>query len=283
MPRWNTAPRRPTGLWCLTNWKNKEECFSTATQNDGKLLREVVNWPSRDTSGRSRRTWRIKSTSWGNNIYWFALNRSRGIDLLEVLRGTSPLWSSVSCNRPPVSWQRTTEQKRLRSSQSRGSENSSAVHVFVLFLSKLFKSVMHVDRAPRRAHGSRKNAQEQNNHFLQHQVGSLLCTKKPPQKQHSRKTMARVCGWVFLAKTTFLTRQKHRRPRSCELNSHAALEPLCKAGSVILKCRFTASHAVRQSHMCTHGPPCSIQSGALTKTNHLSSQFNKEASNSRKI
>lgn len=251
MPRWNAAPRRPTGLWCLTNWEKKEECFSTAAQNDRKLLWEVVTWPSRDTSGRSRRTWRIKSTSRDNNIYWFALNRNRGIDLLAVLRGTSPLWSSVSCNRPPVSQRRTTEQKRFRSSQSRGSANSSTVHVFVLFLSKLFKSVMHADRAPRRAHGSCKNAQEQNNHFCNIKWAPF-CAWKKTQKQHSRKTMARVCGWVFLAKTTFLTRQKHRRPRSCELNSHAALEPLCKASSVILKCRFTASHAVRQSHTRAH-------------------------------
>lgn len=281
MPRWNAAPRRPSGLWCLTNWgKKRRNVFLTATQNDGKLLWEVVTWPSRDTSRRSRRTWRIKSTSRGNKIYWFALNRSWGIDL----RGTSPIWSSVSCNRPPANQQRTTEQKRFRSSQSRGSANSSAVHMFVLFLSKLLKvwrtrTERHVELM------DRARAQRSKTIIFATSSGLPFVHEKKTttQKQHSRKTMARVCGWVFLAKTTFLTRQKHRRPRSCELNSHAALEPLRKAGSVILKCRFTATHAVRQSHTRTHGPPCSIQSGALTKTNHLSSQFNKEASNSRKI
>lgn len=47
-------------------------------------------------------------------------------------------------------------------------------------------------------------------------------------KSNTWETIACVCGGVFVAKTTLFTWQKHQHPHSCELNSHPALDPLCK-------------------------------------------------------
>lgn len=121
--------------------------------------------------------------------------------------------------------------------------------------------------------------------------------KRKTQQQHQHKSGtlrnngSRFAVECFLAKTMFLTRQKRRRPRSCQpsqLPSRSSATRPCGFffffkvaldGLGLLLCARTNTHVYTH----THKHPGSIQPGAFTQMDYCDPQSNKEASNSRRI
>lgn len=77
-------------------------------------------------------------------------------------------------------------------------------------------------------------------------------------KSNTWETIACVCGGVFVAKTTLFTWQKHQHPHSCELNSHPALDPLCKPCVAIKVPLYGHLSCHTYSYACTWAIPVSF-------------------------